>query len=492
MSTTLLEKTRAAHEDCELFEKAAADALLDEPRTHKDNVNQAHWMNEFCEKIQERTVMLAQTYEDKDGARRNEIQDMAAKGQQLFVNFYENVREIKEYHRRFPYLVVERPEAEQMLNNLDNYDNLFSGEEGYGKFLDLHPFYQRYLNIKGIGGPEEKPPTKEKEGPLDANKDGYTERLRALALSGTKKPADYIDYLDRFFTFSEREAVRDKVYLTYVKDLFDYLVGHFRRAQPIFDIDSLIPQWEQEFQSSWASGQFVPIGWNDTDTFKEESGRWCKISQKMFANKAALEGFQKGKKFKAAKIWHETVFKEICLYEVKINRLAAFLETEIENTKDHLAAKFSRRKEELDLEGSHDSDVESSSSDEEEVRMTKENYPTGWDGNPIPFWLYKLHGLGLEYKCEICGNMSYWGPRAFEKHFQEWRHAHGMKCLRLENTKEFHHVTKIQDALELDKKLKDLRVKDVWLEDEMEECEDYDGNVMPKKTYNDLRAQGLL
>ena len=49
---------------------------------------------------------------------------------------------------------------------------------------------------------------------------------------------------------------------------------------------------------------------------------------------------------------------------------------------------------------------------------------------------------------------SYWGRRAFEKHFQEWRHAHGMKCLRLENSKHFHEITRIQDALELDKKLK--------------------------------------
>lgn len=45
------------------------------------------------------------------------------------------------------------------------------------------------------------------------------------------------------------------------------------------------------------------------------------------------------------------------------------------------------------------------------------NLPLGWDGRPIPYWLYKLHGLGVEYKCEICGNTSYWGRKAFEDHF---------------------------------------------------------------------------
>jgi SF3a60/Prp9 C-terminal len=58
-----------------------------------------------------------------------------------------------------------------------------------------------------------------------------------------------------------------------------------------------------------------------------------------------------------------------------------------------------------------------------------------------------LHGLGIEYKCEICGNYSYWGRRAFERHFQEWRHAYGMKCLRIPNTIHFKEITSINDAL---------------------------------------------
>ena len=29
--------------------------------------------------------------------------------------------------------------------------------------------------------------------------------------------------------------------------------------------------------------------------------------------------------------------------------------------------------------------------------------PLGWDGKPIPYWLFKLHGLDKEFSCEICG-----------------------------------------------------------------------------------------
>lgn len=55
--------------------------------------------------------------------------------------------------------------------------------------------------------------------------------------------------------------------------------------------------------------------------------------------------------------------------------------------------------------------------------------------------------LFQEFKCEICGNHSYWGRRAFERHFKEWRHQHGMRCLGIPNTKNFNEITCIQVRL---------------------------------------------
>ena len=74
-----------------------------------------------------------------------------------------------------------------------------------------------------------------------------------------------------------------------------------------------------------------------------------------------------------------------------------------------------------------DEGSDSEDEEEEDIRIGIKDYPVGWDGKPIPYWLYKLHGLGVEYKCEICGNATYKGRRAYERHFQEWRHAYGMK-----------------------------------------------------------------
>jgi len=120
------------------------------------------------------------------------------------------------------------------------------------------------------------------------------------------------------------------------------------------------------------------------------------------------------------------------------------------------------------------------------------NLPLGWDGKPIPFWLYKLHGLGIEYKCEICGNYSYWGRRAFERHFQEWRHAFGMRCLKIPNTAHFKEITKIEDAITLYEKLKRDAEEQTFRPDQDVECEDIQGNVMSQRAFEDLRRQGLV
>ncbi len=47
--------------------------------------------------------------------------------------------------------------------------------------------------------------------------------------------------------------------------------------------------------------------------------------------------------------------------------------------------------------------------DEEEKIYNPLKLPLGWDGKPIPYWLYKLHGLGVEYRCEICSDAVYMG-----------------------------------------------------------------------------------
>jgi len=460
MESTVLDRTRAHHEDIELFERAVVEVMIDEPKTAKDNVYTSHYVNVFTEKIMDRCKKLMDIYDDNDGSRQKEISSIVGQGQALYHIFYDKLREIKEYHRKYPNLQPEKSEAEQMLNSFDIETVVqFSGEEGYGKYLDLHEFFDRFINLKGV------------------NKDIY-----------------YVQYLDIFYEFPDKNTVKDQVYLDYLKDLWAYLVSFFKRSQPLFDISAPLKQFEDDLNSSWNEGKFTPIGWTEEEDKKLKDQLFCKECNKSFTKDTVFEHHFKGQKhIKAAEAYKERM-KEIWFLEVKINRLMGLLNDQLEDTKGYIEKKQARNENERLKETEENQDVDESSSDtsEEEVRMTKVNYPVGWDGNPIPYWLYKLHGLGIEYKCEICGNTSYWGRRAFEKHFQEWRHAHGMKCLRIENTKAFHEVTRIQDALELDRHLRKNSNKDKWDPDNMEEYEDEDGHVLNRKTYLDLKKQGIL
>lgn len=115
-----------------------------------------------------------------------------------------------------------------------------------------------------------------------------------------------------------------------------------------------------------------------------------------------------------------------------------------------------------------------------------------FDGKPIPYWLFKLHGLNHYYPCEICGGESYRGRRSFELHFAEQRHTLGMKALGIPNTKHFHGVTKLEDAKQLWESLQSKMNVDRFDRSQEEEFEDSHGNVLSRSAYESLARQGLL
>lgn len=189
-----------------------------------------------------------------------------------------------------------------------------------------------------------------------------------------------------------------------------------------------------------------------------------------------------------------------------LNQLRPTLDATIRRAERRQTQTSKEREQELEeeLHGSEFTEVEgtkkddgnesgdSDEDDEDTPIYNPKGVPLGWDGKPIPYWLFKLHGLNHFYPCEICGNESYRGRRNFEKHFAEAKHAYGMKCLGIPNTKHFHGVTKIEDAQELWRKLQSSMKKDNFDGSQDEEYEDSHGNVLSRTDYEDLARQGLL
>jgi len=197
---------------------------------------------------------------------------------------------------------------------------------------------------------------------------------------------------------------------------------------------------------------------------------------------------------------------DIARVEVKVvallNQLKPTVEATSRRTERRETQTVREREKELeeDLHGAtvegpkvKDDDNDDDDSDDEDAPIyNPKGVPLGWDGKPIPYWLFKLHGLNHFYTCEICGNESYRGRRNFELHFAEAKHAFGMKSLGIPNTKHFHGVTKIEDALQLWEKLKGHLQQDQFDGTKDEEYEDSHGNVLSRATYEDLARQGLL
>lgn len=401
-------------------------------------------------------------------------------GPQVYAQFYQKLQDIKDYHKRHPNVEVGRPEADIIVKEFETNHNLesqFTGEEAFGLYIDMNGLFQEYINLKGAS-----------------------------------QDIDYVEYLTKFYLFEDTVDKTTKEYLKYLEEVLEYLTSFFKRTQPLFDLEGTLNRCTEEFENQWNNKSFVPIGSSISNSMEQESSMdddvlpkkrfdngaekllpwnfnfndyFCQYCNKKFSKDTVFNAhINSSKHAKVAKRYEEHIHN-VFLCEVKVNQLGSLLTNTIESTKEYLQNRQARLLDEgaSELIGEEVPQDDDDEDEVVEVKMSKLHYPVGWDGQPIPYWLYRLYGLGQEFKCEICGNTSYWGRRAFEKHFTEWRHAHGMKCLGIENTKEFFEITKIKDAQELAAKLAQDK-KRKWNPETMEEFEDPEGYVVDKETYD--------
>lgn len=420
-----------------------------------------------------------------------------------FDEFYKQLNEIKDFHRRYPNEPVENLERAYKRrapgegeSATAEVDNLFTGEEAFGKFLDLTTLHEIYLNLPGI------------------------------------KRVSYLQYLNMFDIFTppqcpiKRPDKNTDQYFGYVGNLADYLESFIRRTRPLEDLEKLFTSFDEDFEKVWQANEMP--GWGaETQavgpaapvTEGTGEGIWCPDCEKEFKNDNVYKSHLGGKKhIKAAEARKARIatngatngetngitngrgasvqrLKEraIAEREFRIKKLASVMETVRNDTRVNVERKqgMTERERQLELEAFFAESTEAaprageseSDSDEDEKIYNPLKLPLAWDGKPIPYWLYKLHGLGVEFPCEICGNFVYMGRRAFDKHFNESRHIYGLKCLGITNTTLFREITGIEDAEKLWKKIQEDKRKEKAGGENIVQMEDASGNVMPEKVY---------
>jgi len=529
MSFSVLEQLRSAHEDLENIEKAMSSVLMDKHKNSRLAVSCDHALKYLVDTAQHKCKMAHDIYLDKDGMRTDDINALAGtrsdKKGDVWTSFYDKVKEVKDYHRRFS-VNQGMPEVHhahwfyERAFEADKTDKLFSGEEDFGKRVDMHSIYQNFINIKSITT-QRKAHQRAQTFTRLKRRNPNLEKDDAIVDETVQKEVQELDYIqwlkefDHFHEIPKYCKYRRPEYMDYVTSVTEYLRGFLHRTQPTVDIAKLEEQFDKEFEVRWAE-RSIP-GW---DKPTRMSDMYSLPTDRLFNNEGVLRSHQAGKQYKKRVLEckaldledqkklaaeSELADKRTACQESRAAKWHDLLSDVIAATVQHLMKKQSQTAEEMDMDrDDEDDDDEMFEDDGEDVSdMDKEpeaerpiynplNLPLGWDGKPIPFWLYKLHGLGIEYKCEICGNYSYWGRRAFERHFQEWRHAFGMRCLKIPNTAHFKEITKIEDAITLYEKLKRDAEEQTFRPDADVECEDIQGNVMSQKAFEDLRRQGLV
>ncbi|KAM9960388.1 hypothetical protein ACTFIW_009527 [Dictyostelium discoideum] len=502
MSSSLLEKTRNLHENFERYELLIENEMKTEPKTTKERVLQSHRVNHYLNSSIECSKSLINIYTDSDHSRKDELTSISGFGTDLYSSFYEKLREIKDYHRKFPNLKEERNNEPLIFTPSIS----FTGNEMNGKFLDLNENYEKYINLS-------------------------FNRNKSINL-------DYLTYLTTYYKFQYNDINRMKStqYKDYLESVYKYLIHFIERTQPLFELQSSITKSENEFIEKWNNNEFDPIDNNNNNNNNnsnvnsnnnQDDKLFCKACKKLFTSENVFNGHLKGKKHiqneekmntnkdnkddgndnnNNNEKWYNKLKsrKDNTMFEYKINRLSEYLSDQIESTRENVLKKQSRSYTEVvdgvmvgggggdDEEEDEEVNIDDLEVDAEVSKLKIANYPVDWSGKPIPYWVYRYLELGVEYKCEICGNQSYWGRKAYEKHFQETRHSYGMSSIGVPNTTHFHEITKIKDALELWSKIKNQTNQQQFKSDRDEEYEDETGNVMSKKNYDLLVKQGII
>lgn len=540
-------------------------------------LSQQHRVAALVGRASESAIAAAEGYVDDEGVLAEEgVRFGGSRSQPLsqaraFEAFYAALGDIKERHRRFGDALVEggAEEVEAALLGAFSLPE-FSGEEGDGRYLDLHAAHRAYVNTRF------------------GRKVDYATFLGTLSGAGAA-------------ALAPRSAKSSPAYTSFVVGLSEYLEGFHARTSPLQPLGEKLAAAMALFAEKWERGEVD--GWDQAQAQQDRAagadggqqdsgaeamevdgdggkangeggaadGKEAEGTQQDPSDpsidldehgsveklvslggdrlKAALQAvglkaggtlqqraerllllkapggleaidrkhFAKGHIFGAGgKGWGggkgegsnargaaraAARFRAAAAAEARVACVLGLLGDTLTATLQHVQAKATRTYAELEEERlaaeqeaeAADDKAEDFSSDEEENPeiYNPMKLPLGWDGRPIPFWLYKLHGLNREFKCEVCGDYSYYGPRAYERHFSEWRHRDALSRFGIKYSQAYFGVTTIAEAQQLHAALQS-RSKEGWDAENMEQLEDRDGNVYSKKVYADLVRQGII
>jgi splicing factor 3A subunit 3 len=180
---SVIEVQRQTHEEIEQYERALYTVLSRPQNAHQTRIQNEHKASQILDRITSRVTTLHSTYQDQD-ARTVEINAISSPSQPGDLSeFYARLGKVQEHHNKYPDAGADGVELEiaALLEEFspEDYDedyvyedgqfrvlfpprsfsippppavaNIFSGEEVYGRYLDLHANHTTFNNLKNVG-----------------------------------------------------------------------------------------------------------------------------------------------------------------------------------------------------------------------------------------------------------------------------------------------------------------------------------------------------
>lgn len=282
MASSVIEDARALAEDADLFDRELAHLLLalQQPQVpHRHRLATEHRANDLATRIVSRSAALRHALDPNNQDRQDEIDALAGNSHSHhdsssttsstadLAEFYQRLAKVKDYHRKYPNAQNVRVGTDRQVDfaALENQDpewldKRFTGDEGLGRYLDLHQLHDQWNNLA--------PPS-----------------ASGQASAGGWKRYSYLQYLASLADFNlSRQLKSTPAYATYLTDLLAYLSGFYERVFPLGDLDQVLQAADNDFAQRWDAGQ-VP-GWEQQQQQSSaaeaengaggtESGIWC-------------------------------------------------------------------------------------------------------------------------------------------------------------------------------------------------------------------------
>ena len=264
MATSVIEDARATAEEVDLLERSLTSLLIQldtSAKTHRDKLATSHRASDLLNRITQRSSSLRTALDPNSPDRAREIEALAgggAPGGDL-TEFYSRLAKVKEYHRKYPDTGAGGVQQEVDFAALEGgdedwLDKRFTGEEGLGRYLDLHELHDNWNNLAPVA-------------------------LSGQPAAGGWRRLSYLQYLATCTDFKLSLSIKAKPeYSKYLTQLLSYLQAFYEKVYPLGDLDGLLREADTQFAAAWEAGKLS--GWaaeqdGQGEDKKEADGIWC-------------------------------------------------------------------------------------------------------------------------------------------------------------------------------------------------------------------------